>query len=372
MLLWGGILLLMRANATRKAPIGLLAGLCIGGTVMTHVDAIIYLVPLPVLGAVGWIAARRRGDGRGLLALYSCVALGAVPLAVLGTVDVQRKSTPYYDALSSEVHQLYAALGISALVSVTIVAASALLPRVRERLVARRRGFGAGAAWVVGVTLAIAWVFRPLGPRETWAPGPSVLNFVATLQKASGLPVQANRTYAEQTMRWLEWYIGPVALGLAIAGMCILVLRSIRGGSGAAAILLFELGGVTALYLWNPNVVPDQVWAARRFVTAAIPLFFICAGLAVDQLSATVESLVRNLPWRRGIIPIAAAGIVAFPLSTTLPVANFRTGSGFLPTVEAACSKIGPREPFCLRQPPLQDRYLCKPFGVGAMCPWRR
>ena len=116
-----------------------------------------------------------------------------------------------------------------------------------------------GAAWVVGVTLAIAWVFRPLGPRETWAPGPSVLNFVATLQKASGLPVQANRTYAEQTMRWLEWYIGPVALGLAIAGMCILVLRSIRGGSGAAAILLFELGGVTALYLWNPNVVPDQV-----------------------------------------------------------------------------------------------------------------
>ena len=353
----------------RKSAIGILAGLCIGGTVMTHVDAIIYLVPLPVLGAIGWIAARRRGDHRGLLLLYSSVALAAVPLAVLGTVDVQTRSTPDDDALSSEVHQLYAALGISALVSITLVAASDLLPRVRERLIARRREFGTGAAWVVGVTLAIAWVFRPLGPKAHWRPGLSVLHFVATLQKASGLPVQANRSYAEQTMRWLEWYMGPVALGLAIAGLCILVLRSIRSGSGGAAILLFELGGVTALYLWNPNVVPDQVWAARRFVTAAIPLFLICAGLAVDELSSTVGSLVRNPAWRRGIIPIAAAGIVAFPLSTTLPVANFRTGSSFLPTLEAACSKIGLAEPFCLRQPPLQARNLWKPFGVGAMCP---
>ncbi len=337
-LLWGGILFLLRAYATRRWVLGALAGLCLGGTVMTHVDAVIYLVPLPLLAAISWLAAGRAGDRQGLPALYSAVAVGAIPLAALGTFDIQRRSTPYYNALSPKVHELYAAVGGSVLLAVVLISAWSHLPQVREWLLGRRHGLAAGAALFVGVVLAAAWVLRPLGPKGRLSQTYSLL---VTLQTRFGLPLDGNRSYAEQTMRWLEWYVGPVALMLGIAGMCILVGRGIRDGSGVATIVLLELGGVSALYLWNPNILPDQLWATRRFVTAAFPLLMIGAGLAIDELTTRMARLGHNPVWPLGVAAVSGVALVVFPLSTTLPVVNFRAGSDFLPAVQQACSRIG-------------------------------
>jgi hypothetical protein len=142
-------------------------------------------------------------------------------------------------------------------------------------------------------------------------------------------------------MLWLEWYIGPVILVLGIAGICILVVRAISGGSAVPAIILAELGGVTALYLLNPHVTPEQIWAARRFATAAFPLLLLCAAVSLEGAAAVVERHARRSAWSGGIVAVGAAALVIFPLTTTLPVANFTTESVGLAMVEHVCSGVG-------------------------------
>jgi hypothetical protein len=251
---------------------------------------------------------------------------------------VQKRSTSYYDSLSSQVHQLYLCLGISVLISVGVLLTSSVAPRAFDALVVHRRRIAAAAAWIVGIALVAAWIFRPLGPKGRLA---KALSDVAVLQHQFGLPLQANRSYTEQTMLWLEWYIGPVILALGIAGICILVTRAISSGSAVPAILLAELGGVTSLYLLNPHVTPEQIWAARRFATAAFPLFLLCAAVSLEEAGALVEKHARRSAWPGRIVAIGAAALVVFPLSTTLPVANFTTQTEGLEMVEHVCGGVG-------------------------------
>ena len=56
-LLWSGMWLLLRSYEERRAWVGLVAGLLLGATLMAHIDAVAYLVPLPLLAAVAWVVA---------------------------------------------------------------------------------------------------------------------------------------------------------------------------------------------------------------------------------------------------------------------------------------------------------------------------
>ena len=123
-----------------------------------------------------------------------------------------------------------------------------LVPWIREQLGRRRGQLSVLAVWVVAVGLVAAWALRPAGPKAT---GPN--GQIGPIQRSLGLPVSPHRTYAEQTLRLLEWYIGPAALALGIAGLCILVFWAIRRGRAGSIILLAMLAGITALYLWNPT-----------------------------------------------------------------------------------------------------------------------
>jgi hypothetical protein len=190
------------------------------------------------------------------------------------------------------------------------------------------------------VVLLLAWSIRPLmvTHRVTGAAGG-----VAALQRHLGLPVQANRMYSEQTLRWLEWYIGPVALALAVVGLCLLVMRIIRSGSAVAIVLLTMVGGITALYLWNPNVNPVQIWASRRFTTAALPLFLLAAAYALDFGATTLERQTLGRTWPGRFALAASLGLVLFPLATTWPVMNFSNQANWLPLIKRACAVIGPK-----------------------------
>ena len=89
-----------------------------GGTLMTRIDGVAYLMLLPLLAAVGWLAARNRDERSQLLRIYVAVVVGVLPPAILGTIDVQRRSGPYYHALHHQVWELYAVLGLSTLVAI--------------------------------------------------------------------------------------------------------------------------------------------------------------------------------------------------------------------------------------------------------------
>ncbi len=338
-LLWGGIWLLLRAYETRRVTVAVVAGLAIGGTLMTRIDAVAYLIPVPLLAAAGWLAAHSPDDRRSLLRVYTAVLAGALPPAVLGTIDVQRRSTLYYVVLRNETLELYILLAASMVAAVVMVLALGGPSRLASWLYIQRNRISIGAAWVIGLVFLVAWSLRPAGP--TTSEGGAVGIGIAAVQKSEGLPVHPE-TYAEHTVQWISWYIGPVAVILAIVGLCLLTVLAIRRGWPAAVVVLAMAGPLTILYLWNPNVTPTQIWAMRRFVPASLPALLLAAGAAVDIAATASGRLFRGSAWPRRVAAVGAAGMIAFPLGTTLPVARFQVQANFLPVVERMCQVVGP------------------------------
>ncbi len=338
-LLWGGIWMLLRAYQSRRVPQAVIAGLLLGGTLMTRIDAVAYLIPLPLLAAAGWLACREPGNRRALLRVYMAVLLGTLPGVILGTVDVQRRSHGYYVSLRSQVLHLYLALGLTTLLALAVVLAAARWPQLRAWVQARRRAISVAAGWVIVGAFLLAWSLRPAGPTSRLGGVYGVA--VSALQKAEGVPVHPE-SYAEHTVQWISWYVGPITLALAIAGLCFLTVLAIRRGSAAAVVILAMAGPLTILYLWNPNITPMQVWAMRRYLPAALPLFVLAAAAALDMAASAARRLSRGDVWPRRILAVGAAGMIAFPLGTTLPVGRFTVQAGYLPMVTRTCATIGP------------------------------
>jgi hypothetical protein len=343
-LLWGGVFFLLRAYEARSGPMSFVAGLAIGGTLMTHIDAVIYLAPLPLFAALGWLTARDHQDRRSLAPVIAFGLLGVIPVGVLGTFDVQARAGQYYDDLSPQMHSLYRLLEATTALAVVVVvvwtASPALARRITSWSASRRKLLSSVASWAVGIGLLAGWALRPA--HAVAGLNSPVSAVVGRLQASLGLPLQPGRTYAEQTLRWFEWYIGPIALALAIVGLCLLVTMAIRSGSVTATVLVTLVGGIAALYLWAPNNTPDQIWVTRRYATGALPLFALAAALALDAGATAVARYEGGRIWARRVVAIGAAGLVAFPLGTLWPVRDFQSQANWLQAVHGVCAVLGP------------------------------
>jgi hypothetical protein len=169
---------------------------------------------------------------------------------------------------------------------------------------------------------------------------------IKALEQAQHLPL-VPESFAEHTMQWAAWYIGPVTLGLAIVGLGVLTARAIRRGHPTYLVLLALTGPLTAYYLWNPSITPEQIWAMRRFVPVSLPLFVLAAAVALD---AGADILGRRLAegrgYRRnlttGLVGAGMVGMLAFPLAATFPVRSFRVQTSYLGLVEQTCRYVGP------------------------------
>jgi hypothetical protein len=336
-LLWAGLWLLLVAWDRRHLGVGLLAGLAIGGTVMSRVDALIYLAPLPILAAVGWLAAHDPEQRRSRLRLLAVILAGIVAPALLGSFDLVYRAGGYYTALDSEVASLRLLILVSVLLALVLVAVWPRLPAIRAAVVARRNAIGIWLGVIVATALLLAWSLRPAIQHSHWAANSTT----AALQAIEGIPVDATRSYNELTMIWMSWYVGPVAVALAILGIALLI-RAALNGSAAPLLVLAVAGLGAALYLWKPSNTPEQIWMMRRFVPAAMPLFVLAAAAGVDALIRASSRIGYRRPLARPITAAAAVVLIAFPLGVTWPVRNAQSQAGFLPTVKAACTAWGP------------------------------
>lgn len=339
LLIWSGIWLLLHAYRRWSADCGFVGGLFIGGTLMAHVDAIAYLVPLPALGALVWLVDRGRVGSVRVLRLLGAVLLGAVLSAGLGYFDLRYRSAGYYFDLHHQVNGLYLALGAVTVVSLVAGIAVPVSQRLGRLLGRHERHLVIAACWVIVVGMAVAWILRPVGPKATQLPASPI---VGALQRSNGLPFSPTRTYAEQTMRWFQWYLGPVTVALGIGGLALLFVRAVRSRLVVGLVILALTAPLTVFYLWKPSIVPDQIWASRRFVPLGFPLFVLTSGYALDQLLEIIEARKLGVHLRRGGLVLGAGAMVAFPLAGTLPVRSFQPQANYLPALESICKRIGP------------------------------
>ena len=294
-----------------------LGGLALGLAALPTLNVLPDLIP--VIPFVGLLAAARRPQA---------LPLGLGVLAGAGyAIAATWVTAPA--ALASPGFSVRQASLIAAAVAIVTVAAVAVSAWPAARAQAARLIPGA-LRWrlpevAAGLVVAalIAFLIRPSVQTAHWNPGPGTAGYIGALQKLLGLPVQPTRSYAEDSLYWVIWYIGIPALLLGGFGMAMLVRRCARSllrwadadaAARAWALPLLIFGWTTVIVLWDPRTAPDHPWASRTLVPLVLPGFILCAV----WVAAWLDRRARERGAGRVAVSLAAAGFV---LAMVVPTA---------------------------------------------------
>ena len=320
---------LVRHDASARA--GLLAGLLVGGTGLVRVDAlreVVLLLPVLALGAAfagRWVRPVLVGLGLSLLV----AAVAAVGL-----------SWQYLTSIAASLVPLVALgvlVGGGSWVALVLWRRGWRLPSVLARWLP---DVAFGLVVLVGVYLAA----RPLWQVARQDPDDPGSRYVAGMQTRQGLPVDGGRTYAEQTVAWLSWYVGPLALVVALVVLAVLVRRAVLSAAArrvdAWLPALLVAAGSTLLTLLRPGITPDHPWADRRLLVA-LPL--VVALVVTGAAWALRRSRAAGRPWA-GVVAAGFVGIlvVAPAAVATLPHRAGGVERGSLAAVESVCGALVP------------------------------
>lgn len=328
-------------NAVRRAErarsMAVLSGLLLGGAGLVRIDAVrevVLLVPVLVL-----LAARspyRQSVARPL-------AVGtAIGLAGSALVDLVL-ARPYLRLVGGSLLPLLA-LGLLAL-----LAGLAVLTWLHRRERSWPPRLAAALPWVLLAAVMVVGV--ALATRPWWLVGHQSAHdpsggSIAVLQAAQGLPVDRTRTYAEQSLGWVAWWVGIAAVVLAWVGAGLAAYRTGRVLARVEPLPSwigpFAIGiGSIVMILVRPGITPDHPWADRRLVVSVLPGMLLLATSAIAQL-------VR-LARRRAPLPVLGAAVLVGALAlvwpawlATQPMDRQRTELGELGAVDKVCASFRP------------------------------
>jgi hypothetical protein len=321
--------------------LGLVAGVLLGANLLVRIDAVRELVLL--VPVVALLAGRRHPAALPL-------AVGALLTGVPGALGTTWWSSPYIASVMSSLGPLVVAGALLAAVSaVALVVGRTVALRWRDGAPWWARRTAAVLPVAAGALVGVAWLVlasRPLwlvDTREPYLPGQDT--FVATLQASQGLPVDGTRTYAEDSVTWLVWWLGPVtvvAAALASVALTVVATRAVLDRRPLPGwVLPFAVGlAVTVVSLYRPAITPDHPWADRRYVTVTYPFVVLCA-------TAAVRAVVRRLPRGAGAgvaRPVLAGTLAVLLLGpavlATAPVATERTELGQVQAARDVCDAL--------------------------------
>ncbi len=246
----------------RRAPwvLAAVGGLAFGLSILVRIDGISEI--LPVILFCGILYATRRG---GAWPMACGLAVGAG----YGLLDGYVLSRPYLSSLSSELRLLGYAAAAFAAVTIVVVAISRRGPL--QPLATGRWRWVPDVTALAVVAVMVAFAVRPLVQRVRGETNPTTVAFIAEVQKLAHLPIDPHRTYAEDSLYWVIWYIGVPAVLLATFGAALLARRFLRGAAPIWGLSVMVIGWSVITTLWRPGIVPDQPWASRRLAPMVLP-----------------------------------------------------------------------------------------------------
>ena len=302
-----------------------LAGVFAGTSTLLRVDAYVLLAALEVYVGI-YVATASHAQQKPRVLQAASAIVPAALLGLVGWFDVSQLSSGYYRDLRTHIlAQIVLLLVLT--IGLTIMVWAKWRTRLLGRLISvvqHKR-----TMWLLRVGLITFFIVLT---------GRALVLLALAIAGKNNVPVQ---TYsAGTTVLWIGWYIGPV---LAVAGIYQLVRcwpELVRGMLPMLLPLAIIVSADCALYLLNPNITPDQVWASRRFLPVIFPGLIIFGMLALQQLAAR-KRLVWQYHWvsaRKVALALAvlAAGV---PLLTSLPF-WFKRSLVELPQVVALCQAL--------------------------------
>jgi 4-amino-4-deoxy-L-arabinose transferase-like glycosyltransferase len=314
---FGGLTLLWQAQKSGSRNLWFLAGLIFGAGILSRID--MYVSVIGLIAAVAVIVALAKGvDRKVTLINAGLFVLGMIGPAVLSWVDLTQLSLPYF-----VLHKHLIAQELIALFIVGVIGAAGVFISWRTQFITWLDKFT--KPWrnqiiVVLILVAVAVLAsRPLWYTAYNSTG-QVSDYYAAIQASEGSPPEP-RAYTELTTYWISWYVGPLLALLGVVGLTIVAVRMTKKDGVYLAPFVFVVIISTLVYLINPNVAPDQLWAARRMLPVAIPGLLILAILTL-QYTANIWAGKRSA--RVAFISIAVLAVMAVPLLVSRPFVKTR------------------------------------------------
>ncbi len=335
LLLWGAILVLLDAHDRGRASSGAVGGVMLGALVCARVDALVYVALMFPLAtaSIGFADTTKIRLAR--LRSWGTTVAAALAVGAIGIVDLVARTGNYARDLGQDLILLRKGVAASVVISVLALIIWLLIPQLRTLAERIKRPVAALAAIGITVGLLVAWLLRP---RVQTALTNTPLSPVALIQNADGLPLIPGRTYAEDTLRWMAWYIGTPALIMAIGGYAIAAWTTIRGKGNAALVTVLVVGlGAGGLYWWDPSITPDQLWASRRYIPAILPALAVAATVALAAIPRVERISIRV---RHGVLVAAAGLLLIQPAVGTEALREQRAQAGFLRPILDVCDTI--------------------------------
>jgi hypothetical protein len=169
----------------------------------------------------------------------------------------------------------------------------------------------------------------------------------------------AARTYNEETLVRVGWYLSASGMVLGLAGVLLLLRRWLVERSAQWSPFLFILLPFAGLYFWRQSIYPDHPWAMRRFLPVIVP--GICVGIAAATSWLWERRRLRPLARSAAVVAIAA---VAWHEAVMIrPFWNFREKGGVIDDLSAFAAQI-PHESLILYSHPGQEVIAATPLAL--------
>jgi hypothetical protein len=314
---------------------GFAAGLLLTGSELVRLDfGLDFAFVLPVLG---WLWLTRRPGVAPFL-------IGSVIGGGLGVLDGAFVTRTYVHVNWSAVKLM---LLLIALMTVVVLAGVWLIRR-RGRsphdLGWWQRVPALGATVVVAVEVGL--FVRPYVLLDHSTTNAGVISYVETMQRALGLPLDGTRGYAEESLRWVAWYLGWTALVAAGVAAGYLTWRVLRGRDLRWLPVLLVYLGTSVLTLLKPGITPDHPWADRRLVVEVLPCVALLATrtvVALTRRTRTYRPAGRaDRLLARVLVPVVVLSFLV-PMGVALaPVAVQRTEQGEVAVADRICAALAP------------------------------
>lgn len=298
-----------------------LAGLALGAGILARID--IYL-PVAAIAAFLLVQLAATQPDQRAQAIRQRLAF-AIPLGLLGIlawIDLTQLSSGYYRDLRPRFISEMILLATATAGGLTIVAISwqTKLLSLADRATRHWRQ-PAGIA-----VLTLFFVY--LSSRSLWQTNYAMKDGTAV------------RSYAEHSLVWMSWYLGPVLAILAIIGI-VTISAKILQGKLLKTLPAMCMIAACLYYLINPNISSDQVWASRRFLPVILPGFAVLGFLLLAKFHERKPFTIGGLLFEpRQITAGLAALALVGPLFVSFPFLVTRTYAPQLSQVEYICDNI--------------------------------
>ncbi|HUG53792.1 MAG TPA: glycosyltransferase family 39 protein [Vicinamibacteria bacterium] len=319
-----------------SAALGALAGACLGLTLLVRIDSVLIVVPLAL-----YVFVRR---AQGALPWSRARAL-LLPLLLLGGHALVHAAFWSRKYLLEIVNRPYWAQPWWVWIAATAGVMAGLLAAHRLEARAARWMEGHGPLLrrvvVAGVAALALYAYFVRPHLSAWAGGDG--NPAPPLAERGWLVFlgfQRLAAHDAQALVRLGWFVTPLVLALALAGLVI----TLRRWRPPYLFPLLLAGTYAAFFLYKIRVYNDYFFALRRFMPVVVPSLLALAAVALVAL------------WiRRGAARVLSAALAAaialLFLRDTLPLATYRDWKNSVRFVGDVARRFGPDDVVIFEQP---------------------